>query len=96
MGSKYVEATRLEFVKLYEESSPSTPIFFILSPGVDPVKDVEKLGTHLTSFFSFSFLQLSHMFFLLVFPPPRTEARLHNRPGHLAQCVPRTGTGGGG
>lgn len=55
MGSKYVEATRLEFVKLYEESSPSTPIFFILSPGVDPLKDVEKLGTHLSSFFLFFF-----------------------------------------
>lgn len=53
MGSRYVEATRLEFNKLYEESSPSSPIFFILSPGVDPLKDVEKLGTRLTSFFSF-------------------------------------------
>lgn len=51
MGSKYVEATRLEFDKLYEESSPSSPVFFILSPGVDPLKDVEKLGLP----FSFSF-----------------------------------------
>lgn len=45
MGTKYVEATRLEFDKLYEDSGPSTPVFFILSPGVDPLKDVEKLGT---------------------------------------------------
>lgn len=44
MGTKYVEAARLEFEKLYEESSPLTPVFFILSPGVDPLKDVEKLG----------------------------------------------------
>lgn len=51
MGSKYVEATRLEFDKLYEESSPSSPVFFILSAGVDPLKDVEKLGLP----FSFSF-----------------------------------------
>ncbi|KAG7460463.1 dynein heavy chain 11, axonemal-like isoform X1, partial [Solea senegalensis] len=47
MGTKYVEAARLEFEKLYEESGPSTPMFFILSPGVDPLKDVEKLGLKL-------------------------------------------------
>ncbi|XP_051263759.1 dynein axonemal heavy chain 11 isoform X8 [Dicentrarchus labrax] len=47
MGTKYVEAARLEFVKLYEDSCPSTPVFFILSPGVDPLKDVEKLGLKL-------------------------------------------------
>lgn len=45
MGTKYVEATRLEFYKLYEDSGPSTAVFFILSPGVDPLKDVEKLGS---------------------------------------------------
>ncbi|XP_071325394.1 dynein axonemal heavy chain 11 isoform X2 [Trachinotus anak] len=47
MGKKYVDAVRLEFDKLYEESVPSTPVFFILSPGVDPLKDVEKLGLKL-------------------------------------------------
>lgn len=45
MGSKFVEGRSVEFSKSYEESSPSTPIFFILSPGVDPLKDVEALGT---------------------------------------------------
>lgn len=45
MGAKYVEVPALEFDKLYDDSSPSTPMFFILSPGVDPLKDVEKLGT---------------------------------------------------
>uniref|UniRef100_A0A7N6BNC5 AAA+ ATPase domain-containing protein n=1 Tax=Anabas testudineus TaxID=64144 RepID=A0A7N6BNC5_ANATE len=47
MGTKYVDTARLEFYKLYEESGPSTPVFFILSPGVDPLKDVEKLGLKL-------------------------------------------------
>uniref|UniRef100_A0A665V5K8 Dynein, axonemal, heavy chain 11 n=1 Tax=Echeneis naucrates TaxID=173247 RepID=A0A665V5K8_ECHNA len=47
LGSKYVDAARLEFDKLYRESVPSTPIFLILSPGVDPLKDVEKLGLKL-------------------------------------------------
>lgn len=44
MGSKYVEGRSIEFSKVYKESSPSTPLFFILSPGVDPLKDVEVLG----------------------------------------------------
>ncbi|TNN78389.1 Dynein heavy chain 11, axonemal [Liparis tanakae] len=47
MGAKYVDAARLEFDQLYEDSGPSTPVFFILSPGVDPLKDVEKLGLKL-------------------------------------------------
>lgn len=45
MGTKYVDTARLEFCKLYEDSGPSTAVFFILSPGVDPLKHVEKLGT---------------------------------------------------
>ncbi|CAG5122025.1 unnamed protein product [Candidula unifasciata] len=44
MGRKYVENRTVEFGKSYEESGPATPIFFILSPGVDPLKDVEKVG----------------------------------------------------
>ncbi|EDW38589.1 GL12690 [Drosophila persimilis] len=44
LGSKYVESRAMEFAKSYEEASPSTPIFFILSPGVNPLKDVEALG----------------------------------------------------
>jgi len=47
LGSKYVEGRSIEFAKSYEESGPATPIFFILSPGVDPLKDVEKLGQKL-------------------------------------------------
>lgn len=47
MGSKYVEGRSIEFAVSYEESGPGTPIFFILSPGVDPLKDVEALGRKL-------------------------------------------------
>ena len=47
MGRKYVENRALEFSKSFEESGPATPMFFILSPGVDPLKDVEKLGKKL-------------------------------------------------
>lgn len=44
LGSKYVADTRMDLAKSYEESSPATPVFFILSPGVDPLKDMETLG----------------------------------------------------
>lgn len=44
LGSKFVEARSIEFTKSFEECSNVTPIFFILSAGVDPLKDVEKIG----------------------------------------------------
>ncbi|XP_069945104.1 dynein beta chain, ciliary-like [Cherax quadricarinatus] len=47
MGRKYVEGENIDFSQSYEESGPSTPIFFILSPGVDPLKEVESLGERL-------------------------------------------------
>ena len=47
LGSKYTENRAVEFSKSYEESGPGTPIFFILSPGVDPLKDVEAMGKKL-------------------------------------------------
>ncbi|NWX62644.1 DYH17 protein, partial [Promerops cafer] len=47
MGSKYVKGRSIDLSEVYKESSQSTPLFFILSPGVDPLKDVEALGTRL-------------------------------------------------
>uniref|UniRef100_A0A8C8VJF2 Dynein axonemal heavy chain 11 n=1 Tax=Pelusios castaneus TaxID=367368 RepID=A0A8C8VJF2_9SAUR len=47
LGSKYVKSTRMDLAKSYKESSPATPVFFILSPGVDPLKDTETLGKKL-------------------------------------------------
>jgi dynein heavy chain len=44
MGDKYIDSTRIPLAKSFQESNSFTPIFFILSPGVDPVKDVEALG----------------------------------------------------
>lgn len=44
LGSKYTDARSMEFAKTFEETSPETHVFFVLSPGVDPLKDVEKLG----------------------------------------------------
>ncbi|CAF0714705.1 unnamed protein product [Brachionus calyciflorus] len=47
LGRKYTENRAVEFSKSFEETTPSTPVFFILSPGVDPLKDVEAVGKKL-------------------------------------------------
>ncbi|XP_007946239.1 dynein axonemal heavy chain 9 [Orycteropus afer afer] len=47
LGSKYVVGRELDFATSLEESGPATPMFFILSPGVDPLKDVENQGKKL-------------------------------------------------
>ena len=38
LGPRYISNKSVPFPESYEESGPSTPIFFILSPGVDPLK----------------------------------------------------------
>jgi len=47
LGTEYVETRGIPFEKSFEETGPQTPTFFILSPGVDPLTDVEKLGKKL-------------------------------------------------
>ncbi|KAG7214621.1 hypothetical protein INR49_010513 [Caranx melampygus] len=47
LGVKYTEGRKTEFAKSFRESGPASPVFFILSPGVDPLKDVESLGSKL-------------------------------------------------
>lgn len=47
LGTKYTEKLDIPFEKSYEETGPETPVFFVLSPGVDPLKDVEALGKKL-------------------------------------------------
>lgn len=46
LGTKYVDGRSVEFAVSFEESSSSTPMFFILSPGVDPLTDIEALGLY--------------------------------------------------
>ncbi|KAM6948829.1 LOW QUALITY PROTEIN: dynein axonemal heavy chain 11-like [Aplochiton taeniatus] len=47
LGVKYTEGRKSDFAKSFRESGPASPVFFILSPGVDPLKDVEALGRKL-------------------------------------------------
>ncbi|CAL6039825.1 Outer-arm_dynein beta [Hexamita inflata] len=44
ISARFIEPIPFNFPDLYNEMSRSEPLFFILSPGVDPVKDVETLG----------------------------------------------------
>eukprot|EP01059_Diplonema_ambulator_P035162 TRINITY_DN8181_c0_g2_i3.p1 TRINITY_DN8181_c0_g2~~TRINITY_DN8181_c0_g2_i3.p1 ORF type:complete len:4166 (+),score=1836.14 TRINITY_DN8181_c0_g2_i3:116-12613(+) len=47
IGSFYVEDMAVPLAVSYEDSGPVTPMFFILSPGVDPVQFVVALGKKL-------------------------------------------------
>lgn len=44
MGEKYIEQPPFSIFEIFKETSPITPIFFVLFPGVDPTPDVERVG----------------------------------------------------
>ena len=46
MGREYVDGEAIELSQSYSESGPNTPIFFILSPGVDPLKVIKDSLCH--------------------------------------------------
>ncbi|KAK3777975.1 hypothetical protein RRG08_038771 [Elysia crispata] len=47
MGERYVTPPILSFDSIFEQSSPTSPIVFILSPGSDPASDLLKLAERL-------------------------------------------------
>lgn len=47
LGKKFVESVPTQLAEIFEETSPVIPLFFVLSPGVDPLKDLEALGRKL-------------------------------------------------
>ncbi|KAK1328247.1 hypothetical protein QTO34_011819 [Cnephaeus nilssonii] len=46
MGEKYVQPPMISFEAIFEQSTPNSPIVFILSPGSDPASDLMKLAEH--------------------------------------------------
>nr|VZI42327.1 unnamed protein product [Spirometra erinaceieuropaei] len=44
MGEDYVSPPMLSFDNIYDQSTPFTPVVFILSPGSDPTNDLVKLA----------------------------------------------------
>lgn len=47
MGRRYIDSIPFNLDQIYAESNPSTPLFFILSPGANPVKQIEAFGKKL-------------------------------------------------
>jgi dynein heavy chain len=47
LGVEYVEADPYSMELTFRESTPATPFFFVLFPGVDPTPDIEALGKKL-------------------------------------------------
>ena len=47
LGPRYVEPQLFSLEEAMHETSNTTPLFFILSPGVDPVESLETLGAKL-------------------------------------------------
>jgi dynein heavy chain len=46
-GEKYVKPPTLDYARIYQQSLPTMPMVFILSPGADPQKDIEKFATEM-------------------------------------------------
>ncbi|TPX54389.1 hypothetical protein PhCBS80983_g05954 [Powellomyces hirtus] len=44
MGEKYVMPPVINFQNIFEQSTPTSPVVFILSPGADPQNDLQKLA----------------------------------------------------
>ncbi|POI33535.1 hypothetical protein CIB84_002713, partial [Bambusicola thoracicus] len=44
MSEKYVQPPVISFEAIFEQSSPHSPVVFILSPGCDPITDLMKLA----------------------------------------------------
>merc|ERR1719253_2542829 len=47
ISAKYVTDSTHSYEKIYAESGPAIPVFFILSPGVNPLAPLEELGSTL-------------------------------------------------
>lgn len=44
MGEQFVQPPVADYARIYAQSSPTTPVVFVLSPGADPQSDIQALG----------------------------------------------------
>jgi dynein heavy chain len=60
MGEAFVQPPVLDYNRIHAQSSPNTPVVFVLSPGADPQSDIQALGATLgfTTPTKFKFLAL--------------------------------------
>jgi dynein heavy chain len=47
MGEKYVMPPVINYQNIFDQSSPTSPVVFVLSPGADPQSDLQKLAENL-------------------------------------------------
>jgi len=47
LGARYVEEPSFSMMEVFKETSPETPVFFLLFPGVNPYNEVETVGKEL-------------------------------------------------
>jgi dynein heavy chain len=58
MGEKYVQPPVLDYSRIFAQSSPSSPMVFILSPGADPQSDIQKFCDEMNMSQRFKFVAL--------------------------------------
>ena len=60
MGDHFVQPSMIDYEKIYNQSSPNNPILFILSPGANPLADIQYLGEkfHFTASHKFRSISL--------------------------------------
>ena len=44
MDERFIIAPTFDLAKCYKDSSPNTPLIFVLSPGSDPIADLMKFA----------------------------------------------------
>eukprot|EP01040_Poterioochromonas_malhamensis_P005875 gene5875-6317_t len=58
MGEKYVQPPVLDYARIFSQSSPFSPMVFILSPGADPQSDIQKFCDEMNMTNRFKFVAL--------------------------------------
>lgn len=60
MGDRYVEQPPFSIFETFQEMGPTTPVFFVLFPGVDPTPEVERVAaTYDITSFNGKFINIS-------------------------------------
>ena len=58
LGEKYIQPPVLDYHRIYLQSSPLSPMVFILSPGADPQADIQKYSDNMNMTSKFKFVAL--------------------------------------
>ena len=58
LGEKYVQPPVLDYARIFQQSLPTSPMVFILSPGADPQSDIQKFCGEMGMSHRFKFVAL--------------------------------------